>query len=69
MLVLTRLKDEAVIIGSGENAVRVQIVEIRGDKVRLGFDAPKSIPIHREEVYNAIHKKDQPEPETETSKV
>lgn len=64
MLVLSRQRDEAVIIGEGENAVRVQIIDIRGDKVRLGFDAPKTIPIHREEVYNAIHKEDQPEPVT-----
>ncbi|MHA2279809.1 MAG: carbon storage regulator [Promethearchaeota archaeon] len=55
MLVLSRQREESVIIGEGENAVRVRVVDIRGDKVRLGFEAPRSIQIHREEVYNKIH--------------
>lgn len=51
MLVLTRKKDEWVRIG---NDVRICIVEIRGDKVRLGIEAPKETPVHREEVYAPI---------------
>ena len=51
MLVLSRHRDESIIIG--DNIV-VTIVDIRGDKVRLGIDAPKDIPVHRQEVYNAI---------------
>jgi carbon storage regulator len=51
MLVLSRKKDESIIIN--DNIV-VTVVEIRGDKVRLGFDAPKEVPIHRREVYDAI---------------
>jgi carbon storage regulator len=52
MLVLSRKKIESIIID--ENIV-ITIVEIRGDKVRLGIEAPKEIPIHRSEVHAAIH--------------
>ncbi len=51
MLVLTRKKNESIIIN--DNIV-VTVVDIRRDKVRLGFDAPKEVPIHRREVYEAI---------------
>jgi carbon storage regulator len=52
MLVLSRFKDEVIVIGNG--LVRVTVVDIRGDKVRLGFDADSSVAIHREEVWKAI---------------
>ncbi len=51
MLVLSRKKGESVIIR--ENIV-VTVVDIRGDKVRLGIEAPKDVPVHRREVYDAI---------------
>ncbi len=51
MLVLSRKKDESIVIN--DNIV-VTVIDIRGDKVRLGFDAPKDVPIHRREVYDAI---------------
>lgn len=51
MLVLSRKKDESIIIN---DQIRVTIVEIRGDKVRLGIDAPKEVSVHRREVYEAI---------------
>ena len=51
MLVLSRQREEAVMIGDN---VRVKIVDIRGDKVRLGFEAPQDVKIHREEVYLKI---------------
>jgi carbon storage regulator len=51
MLVLSRQRDESIMIG--ENVV-VTIVDIRGDKVRLGIEAPVEIPVHRREVYEAI---------------
>jgi carbon storage regulator len=51
MLVLSRKKDESIIIN---DHIRVTIVEIRGDKVRLGIDAPKEVSVHRREVYEAI---------------
>jgi carbon storage regulator len=51
MLVLSRRVDESVIIGDD---IEIKIVAINGDKVRLGIEAPKNIPIHRREVYEAI---------------
>jgi len=54
MLVLSRQRDECVIIGEGKDVVRITIVDIRGDKVRLGFEARVGIQIHREEVYLKI---------------
>lgn len=51
MLVLSRLKDEEIIIGDN---IRVMVIDIRGDKVRLGITAPREISIHRLEVYEAI---------------
>lgn len=51
MLVLSRQRDESIIIG---DKVVVTIVDVRGDKVKLGIEAPKEIPVHRREVYEAI---------------
>lgn len=58
MLVLSRHKDESIMIGDD---VVVTIVDIRGDKVRLGIDAPTEIPIHRQEVYDAIQRENRKE--------
>src|SRR5262245_29541403 len=55
MLVLSRKKNESIVIN---NDIVVTVVEIRGDKVRLGIVAPKEVPVHRQEVYDAIHGKD-----------
>lgn len=54
MLVLSRKKNESIVINSN---ITVTVVEIRGDKVRLGIVAPKEVPVHRQEVFDAIHKK------------
>jgi carbon storage regulator len=64
MLVLSRQKDESIVIGDD---VEVTIVDIRGDKVRLGITAPKSIPVHRREVYEAIQR-EKAEKQAETEK-
>lgn len=53
MLVLSRQKDESIMIGDD---VEIKIVDVRGDKVRLGITAPKSISVHRREVYDAIQR-------------
>jgi len=53
MLVLSRHRDESIIIN--DNIV-VTIVDIRGDKVRLGIQAPSNIPVHRQEIYDAIQR-------------
>src|SRR5262245_2733432 len=52
MLVLSRKKNESIVIN---NDITITVVEIRGDKVRLGIVAPKDVPVHRQEVYEAIH--------------
>jgi len=59
MLVLSRKKNESIVIN---NDITVTVVEIRGDKVRLGIVAPKEVPVHRQEVYDAIHGQDNPPP-------
>ena len=51
MLVLSRKKDEKIVIGDN---ITLMVIEIRGDKVRLGIDAPRDVAVHREEVYEAI---------------
>jgi carbon storage regulator len=53
MLVLSRHRDESIMIGDD---IVVTIVDIRGDKVRLGIEAPSAIPVHRQEVYEAIQR-------------
>jgi carbon storage regulator len=53
MLVLSRQRDESIMIG---DSIVVTIVDIRGDKVRLGINAPAEVPVHRQEVYEAIQR-------------
>ena len=67
MLVLSRQRDESIMIGDD---VEIIIVDVRGDKVRLGITAPKSIPVHRREIYDAIQreKTDKKEPQKQQEK-
>jgi carbon storage regulator len=53
MLVLSRHKGESIIIGDN---ITVEVVEIRGDRVRLGIEAPNDMSVHRREVYDAIQR-------------
>ncbi len=53
MLVLSRQRNESIVIN---NDIVITVVDIRGDKVRLGVSAPTEIPVHRQEVYNAIQR-------------
>jgi len=55
MLVLSRKKSEGIVISDD---IEIIVVEVRGDKVRLGIKCPKCIPVHRREVYDAIHPKE-----------
>ncbi len=55
MLVLSRKKDEKIIIG---DSISIMVVDIRGEKVRLGIDAPRDVPVHRQEVYEAIQREE-----------
>ena len=63
MLVLSRKIDESVVIDGG---IVVTIVGIRGDKVRLGVQAPAHIPVHRKEIYDAIQREKMKEKPKET---
>ena len=63
MLVLSRQRDESIVIG--DNIV-VTIVDIRGDKVRLGINAPSEIPVHRREIHEAIQRENNPSAQLET---
>jgi carbon storage regulator len=56
MLVLSRKKNESIVIN---NDITIVVVEIRGDKVRLGVEAPKEVPVHRREVHDAIKRNEQ----------
>ena len=56
MLVLSRTRDETIRIGGD---IEITIVYVRGDKVRLGINAPTSIPVHRKEVYDAIKRENE----------
>jgi len=63
MLVLSRQRDESIIIG--DNVV-ITVVDVRGDKVRLGIEAPREIPVHRREVYEAIQRENRRAAQIET---
>lgn len=53
MLVLSRTRDESIIIGDD---IIVTVVDVRGDKVRVGIEAPREVPVHRQEVYEQIQR-------------
>jgi carbon storage regulator len=53
MLVLSRKKNESIVI---DDDIIITVVEVRGDKVRLGIEAPKEVPVHRREVFDAIQR-------------
>lgn len=56
MLVLSRQRDETIMIGDD---IEITVVDIRGEKVRLGINAPAHVPVHRKEVYEAIKRENQ----------
>jgi len=59
MLVLSRKKNESIVI---RDDIVITVVDVRGDKVRLGIEAPKDVPVQRREVYDAIKKAEQEKP-------
>ena len=59
MLVLSRKRDERIVIG--DNIV-ITVVEVRGDKVRLGIEAPSEVPVHRQEVLDAMRRTSESQP-------
>jgi carbon storage regulator len=60
MLVLSRSKDESIMIG---DEIEIMVVDVRGDKVRFGIIAPRSVAVHRKEVYTAIQREKEKEKE------
>ncbi|MCA9086348.1 MAG: carbon storage regulator CsrA [Planctomycetaceae bacterium] len=62
MLVLSRKKDEKIVIG---DSITLMVIEIRGDKVRLGIDAPRDVTVHREEIYQAIKRESAEQPKAD----
>ena len=64
MLVLSRKKNESIVIN---NDITIVVVEIRGDKVRLGVEAPREVPVHRREVYEAIQRNQRDDVEVEST--
>ena len=65
MLILTRRTKEAIVIGDNKE-IKITVLNIRGGQVQFGIDAPKSVSVHREEVYDRI-KASLPAEETETN--
>ena len=66
MLVLSRYKDQSIYIGDD---IIITIVDVRGDRIRIGIDAPADIPVHRQEIYEAIHRGRKVEKKGEPEKV
>ncbi|MBL8873114.1 MAG: carbon storage regulator CsrA [Planctomycetaceae bacterium] len=64
MLVLSRKKNESIVIN---DEITIVVVEIRGDKVRLGVEAPREVPVHRREVYEAIQRSQNGDAKVETT--
>jgi len=65
MLVLSRQLDESIMIGDD---IKITIVDIRGDKIRIGIEAPSNVAVHREEVYKAIQAENQESSQTSSRK-
>jgi len=59
MLVLSRQRDQSIMIGDD---IEITIVDVRGDKVRVGINAPRHVSVHRKEVYEAIRRENEGEP-------
>ena len=64
MLVLSRRPNESIVI---TDQIVITVIEIRGDKVRLGIEAPRDVPVHRSEVYSAIQRAEAEAPATDDS--
>jgi carbon storage regulator len=55
MLILTRRVGEKLVIGEGPDRIEVTILSVKGTQVRVGVNAPRNVPVHREEIYDRIH--------------
>lgn len=66
MLVLSRKRDESIVINDN---ITITVVEIRGDKVRLGIQAPREVPIHRSEIHAAIQNEQASQPRDDGTRI
>lgn len=66
MLVLSRYKDQSIYIGDD---IVITVVDVRGDRIRIGIEAPSNIPVHRQEIYEAIKREQNGGVETTSNKV
>ena len=66
MLVLSRYKDQSIYIGDD---IIITVVDVRGDRIRIGIDAPANVPVHRQEIYEAIRRERKTEKKEEPEKV
>lgn len=66
MLVLSRYKDQSIYIGDD---IVITVVDVRGDRIRIGIEAPSNIPVHRQEIYEAIKREQNGGVETSSDKV
>lgn len=65
MLVLSRYKDQSIYIGDD---IVITVVDVRGDRIRIGIEAPPNVPVHRQEIYEAIKREQNPEKTVESEK-
>jgi carbon storage regulator len=54
MLILSRKRNEKIVIGSGPNKITIMLVDIRGEQAQVGIDAPRNVPVHRQEIFDQI---------------
>ncbi|MBI3464335.1 MAG: carbon storage regulator [Planctomycetes bacterium] len=54
MLVLSRKKGEQLVVGIGDHTILIRIVDVRGEKVRIGVTAPREVVVHRQEIWNRL---------------
>ena len=69
MLILTRKIGEAIVIGEGDAQAKITVFGIKGSQIRLGIEALKSVPVHREEVYDRIEEDKTSKPSRATLKL
>lgn len=66
MLVLSRYKDQSIYIGDD---IVITVVDVRGDRIRIGIEAPSNVPVHRQEIYEAIKREQSESGQPEKEKI
>jgi carbon storage regulator len=68
MLILSRNVNECIKIGIGDSVITVMVVRVKGERVWLGIEAPRDVPVHRQEIWDVIHGKHFKRPDAEPEK-